>query len=420
MTALQINVTEPQAEFHSLTCKYPAFIAGFGSGKSEAMLNQAILDASHSPDALIALYEPTYDLVRLILAPRLQSKLVELGIAFKYNKSENILYTQGQFGNFVLRTLDNPARIVGYESYRAHIDEIDTLKEEHATTAWNMIVARNRQRPKGVANAVNRVAAYSTPEGFNFVYNRWVKNASENYQMVQAPTSSNPFLPDDYIDSLKATYPAELIEAYLEGKFVNLTSGTVYYCYDRVAHDSKETIRDKETLYIGCDFNVQHQAATVWVKRKGGQEWHAVAELCDMYDTPEMIEIIKENWASKGHQIIMYPDASGKARKTVDASISDIASLRQAGFRVKAHKVNPKVKDRILATNVGFEKGRLFVNTKQCPTVANCLEQQAYDKNGKPDKSNNLDHQNDATTYPIAYEMPIRKPMASVPFTFAV
>ncbi|WP_241650783.1 hypothetical protein, partial [Rosenbergiella collisarenosi] len=74
-----------------------------------------------------------YDLIRLILAPRMEDKLSEYGIRYKYNKSENIIYTASPgIGDFVLRTLDNPARIVGYESYRSHIDEIDTLKEQHA------------------------------------------------------------------------------------------------------------------------------------------------------------------------------------------------------------------------------------------------------------------------------------------------
>lgn len=415
---VKISATEPQAKFHSLDCKYPAFVGGFGTGKSETMANQAFMDASHSASALIALYEPTYDLVRLIMAPRIEQKLAEYGVPYRYNKSENIIYTSSsQFGDFILRTLDNPARIIGYESYRAHVDEIDTLKPDHAEEAWNKIIARNRQRPAGVDKPFNRVSAYSTPEGFRFLHKRWVVNSSEHYQMIQASTLSNPFLPPDYVDSLRATYPAELIEAYINGAFVNLTSGTVYKSYNRHAHRSREAIRDKEALYIGCDFNVTKQAATVYVKRNGGNEWHAVAELVDMYDTPEMCRIIKEKWPD--HKIAMYPDASGGSRKTVDASLSDLAIIRSFGFEVRANKKNPSVKDRINATNAAFESGRLFVNDQACPTVARCLEQQAYDKNGEPDKTSGNDHQNDASTYPIAYEMPIVKPVFDVPIRFA-
>ena len=136
-----------------------------------------------------------------------------------------------------------------------------------------------------------------------------------------------------------------------------------------------------------------------------------------MYDTPEMIDLIKSKYA--GHQIFVYPDASGSARKTVNASMSDIALLQQAGFTVRARKSNPPVRDRIMATNAAFEAGRIRINANACPTVASCLEQQVY-RNGEPDKTSGVDHQNDATTYPIAYEMPILRPVANVDFNFAL
>jgi hypothetical protein len=420
---MQINLkaTPPQADFFNLDCKFPAFIGGFGVGKSETMCNSALLDSLEGgSDSLIALYEPTYDLVRLILAPRMQDKLSEWGVRYTYNKSENIIYTSnGQMGDFILRTLDNPARIVGYESFRAKIDELDTLKTEHAQEAWNKIIARNRQQPttynKMSDKPVNTVSIFSTPEGFRFAYNRWQKNKTNDYQMIQAHTESNPFLPEDYIQSLKDTYPPALLQAYLEGQFVNLTSGTVYSSYDRDKCNSGETIQAGEPLYIGCDFNVTKQAATVYVKR--GQVWHAVKQLVDMYDTPDMIRTIKNQL--DGHVIYIYPDASGGSRKTVDASTSDIALLQQAGFIVKAHKKNPAVKDRILATNAAFDKGLVKINAKLCPVVAQCLEQQAYNNNGEPDKSSGDDHQNDATTYPIAFEMPIIKPVSNIRVRFA-
>ena len=90
---LRLQMTEPQARFFQTEDKYPAFIGGFGSGKTETLANCALRDALESSDALIALYEPTYDLVRLILAPRMEEKLSDLGIRYKYNKQENIIYT---------------------------------------------------------------------------------------------------------------------------------------------------------------------------------------------------------------------------------------------------------------------------------------------------------------------------------------
>ena len=74
------------------------------------------------------------------------------------------------------------------------------------------------------------------------------------------------------------------------------------------------------------------------------------------------------------------------------------------------NNTNPAVKDRVIAVNTALEKGQLFINSDKCPETVRCLEQQVYDKNGEPDKKSGDDHQNDATGYPIAYELPIIKP----------
>ena len=410
---MELAPTSPQYKYITTNARFPAFVAGFGAGKTEAAVLRSVLGLIANKGTNRGFYEPTYDLIRMIAWPRFEAVLNQLGVSYTLHKSPlNMISVQG-YGNIYFRSMDNAQRIIGYEHADADIDELDTLKMDDAAYAWRQIMARNRQKKEGR----NTIGVTTTPEGFKFVYETWKKSPKDGYEIIQAPTRSNPHLPEGYIESIQDSYPEHLLSAYLEGNFVNLTSGTVYASYDRIAHRSSETIREKEPLFIGCDFNVTQQAATVYVQRAGGAEWHAVAELVNMYDTPEMVRIIKDRWQSEGHKIYIYPDASGGSRKTVNASLSDIALLEQAGFYVRAKKTNPAVKDRIMATNSAFESGRIRVNDSACPTVANCLEQQAY-KNGEPDKTSGNDHQNDATTYPIAYEMPIIKPVSAVKFAF--
>lgn len=408
---IKIQATKPQAEFYKLQCKHPAFIAGFGTGKSETMANQALIDASHSSSALIGLYEPTYDLVRLIMAPRIEQKLQEHGIRYQYNKSENIIYSSNsQFGDFILRTLDNPSRIIGYETYRAHVDEIDTLKEDKAVDAWTKIIARNRQKPDGIQSPFNRVSIYSTPEGFKFAYKYWKKDPRPGYQMVQAATTSNPFLPDDYVQTLRETYPKELIDAYINGDFVNLTSGTIYTSFDRVKNNTTAEWDGREPLHIGLDFNVCNMSAAVAVERN--RKLYFVDEITGGYDTPSMIQTIRERY--QNCQINIYPDASGKNRNAQSASESSLQLLTQAGFRVHAQSRNPFVKDRILSVNCALEKDMVFVNVGKCRVVAENLEQQTYNQAGEPDKTRNNDHTNDAVGYLVSYLMPVVKPSTQV------
>lgn len=411
---LDLTVTEPQAEFLQMRAKYPLFVAGFGTGKTQALALSAMSDALHAPNGLIALYEPTYDLVSLILAPRMQEMLTDMGIRYRYNQQRNTILTSSSgCGDFILRTLDNPVRIIGYESYRAHVDEIDTLPEEKATLAWRKIIARNRQQPRGVAKPFNRVSAYTTPEGFRFAYNTWARDPKPGYEYVQAATRSNPFLPPDYIEGLRASYPAQLIEAYLEGRFVNLTSGAVYPDFDRFANHTDEVMADGEELHIGQDFNVYNCTSVVAVVREGRPL--IVGELTKLRDTPDVISTIKEKFP--GHRIHVYPDASGQSNRTVNATDSDVLLLKRAGFVVHVPSRNPFVKERVMAVNGLVCNGEgargLKINTKACPTLTECLEQQVYDQNGEPDKSAGKDHAPDALGYFIYAKWPIVKPTAT-------
>ena len=68
--------------------------------------------------------------------------------------------------------------------------------------------------------------------------------------------------------------------------------------------------------------------------------------------------------------------------------------------------------------NAALEQGNVLINCTACPRTAECLEQQAYNSNGEPDKTTGVDHQNDATTYPIAYEFPIKKPVTGIRIGF--
>ena len=174
MRTLKIRPTQPQADFHNLNCKFPAFVGGFGTGKSETLANQAIMDASHSSSALIGIYEPSHDLLKTVIIPRMEEKLIDFGIHYKYNKTDKtILTSSNQFGDFIFRSMDDPTKIVGYETYRSHIDELDTLKKDKAKDVWIKVIGRNRQKlPEFGNDTFNRVSAYCTPEGFNFMYDR--------------------------------------------------------------------------------------------------------------------------------------------------------------------------------------------------------------------------------------------------------
>jgi hypothetical protein len=407
---LDFDLNIPQARFIALPQKYRALVAGYGTGKSVTGCVSSFIHYWQYPKVNQGYFAPTYPQIRDIYFPTIEEVAFYMGLRVDIKESNKEVHVyNGRFyrGTTICRSMEKPSTIIGFKIGHAHIDELDVLDARKAKESWRKIIARLRWTDGSIKNGADIT---TTPEGFKETHKLFVEDVIKNpklassYGLVQASTYDNEQnLPDDYIQSLIDTYPNEMIDAYLMGKFVNLTTGTVYRSYNRVTNGSIETIQTNDVLRIGMDFNVMRMAATIYVVRDNG--WHAVAELKDIYDTPDMIRIIKEKWSN--HRKIIYPDATGKNREANNASTSDIALLQQAGFEVKSNATNPAVKNRIMATNKQFELGRLWINAKECPVTASCLEKQPYDDNGEPDKKLGFDHQNDATTYPIAYEFPI-------------
>lgn len=400
---MAIQLTEPQRQFAGSRYQHPAYVGGLGSGKTFAGVMRTISLKSQCVGQDVAYYLPSYPLVKDIALSRIPEMLDSLNVRHKVISSApaEILIPDWR-GKIKFRTMEDPSGIVGYEVAHSVVDELDTLPTDKARLVWGKIIARNRQlSPLG-----NSVAVVTTPEGFRFVYERWVKKGGKQYRIYKGRTSDNAaHLPPDYMATLEAAYSPAQLAAYLDGEFVNLASGSVYPEFDRAANACNTKIEAAETLHIGMDFNVANMAAVVFVLREGNP--HAVNELIGIYDTPGMCAAIKSRFA--GHRVMVYPDASGGSRKSNDASVTDLAILRQAGFTVIANPTNPAVKDRVLSVNALLRTRAFKVNGDACPHVVQTLEQQSYTKGGEPDKAAGLDHCADALGYFIASKFPIQK-----------
>lgn len=405
---------------NGLDTKFRAYVGGFGSGKTFIGCIDLLNFFGEHPGTKQGYFGISFPSIRDIFYPTFEEAAEMLGfkvVIREANKEVHVYRNGFYYGTVICRSMDNPANIVGFKISRALVDEIDVLPQDKAEKAWNKIIARMRLKISGIENSIG---VTTTPEGFLFVYSKFKDEPKSKYSMVQASTYENQeYLPDDYIDSLYETYTPELANAYVMGEFVNLTSGTVYKNFNRILNNSTETIQYGEPLFIGMDFNVGKMAAVTHVKR--GNSPVAVDELMGLFDTPAMIEAIQERYSNR--RIYVYPDSSGKNRKTVGASETDITLLKQAGFIVRAKNSNPPVKDRVNSMNALFcnSKGerRYLVNTKACPEYTKCLEQQAY-KNGEPDKTKDNDHGNDAAGYFISYDYKITKPATSIEVRFAI
>ena len=377
-----------QADFIASNFRHTGLVGGFGSGKTKAGVIKTIVKKLQMPNIDVAYYMPTYPLIKGVAFSNFKEALTEYGIPYTLHETDKNISTP--YGNIILRSMDNPDLMVGYEDGYSLVDEADVLPKDKMKKVMVNVLARNRARFKGNNNATDFV---STPEGFKFLYEFFVKNESTNKLLIKAKTKDNPYLPPGYIESLQDEYTPEELLAYLEGEFINLTSGTVYSYYNRLENHTDKEAEEGNILYVGVDFNVGNMSAIFHVIEQGND--YAIAEITKEYDTTTLCAAIKTKFPN--HKIIVHPDASGKNRKT-NASDTDIDILKKAGFIVKALNSNPPVKDRVGVVNKRFQTKKSFVNRFKCPDLVECLEQQPW-KNGEPDKTGGLDHANDAKGY---------------------
>lgn len=419
------NLTAPQTEFMRNNERDRAFVAGFSSGKTETLIISVLQELFFQKDVNVRLdvYAPTLDLLKQTSVPRLLSVLEQYGYTNCFNKADMVL-TIPKHGQVFFKTLSEPDRIVGYESLQSFIDEFDTLPTEHAKNAWSKIIGRTRQRVRvpdshwayndpslvvpdefepSIRYRRNRNSIYTTPEGFKFTYDKF---GVGHDGLVLAATYSNPFIPPDYINQLLEQYPKELVDAYIRGRFVNLTAGSAWFDFTRDENVRIVPPPDKtKELHIGMDFNVENMACVVSYMEDG--VLRVFREFHHVLDTPTMITSIKS--AFEGYKITIYPDSSGGNRKSSDASVSDIKLLYQAGFQVRVPPKNPPVKDRWVSTNKAFELGKVHID-KACVETIKCLEFQTIDKNtALPNKREGHDHQTDALSYLVFGFFPINR-----------
>lgn len=403
---MQVQLTEPQERFVFSDAPYPAMVAGLGAGKSQAGIVRLILRMLGSPGKNTAYYMPTYDLLRLRAIPGAEDFLSLLGVRFSTNRSEYTVRVRG-YGDMIFRSYDRPERIVAYEVADSIVDELDTLPKEKAAYVWRKVSERNRQK----CGMVNTIGSVTTPDqGYSgFTYSKWVKQRQAGYELIKASTESNPYLPDGYIEQIRANYDPILADMYLNGEFVSLSQNKVYHFFSRTKHHTDRAITPADThLHVGLDFNVGGTCANVWVI--DGAKPVAVDEFIS-HDTIDFCNNLTSRYS--GRKITVYPDASGKSAST-NATQSDVSIIRQSGFTVDCPNANPAIRDRVNSINGLLAHGRIAVNTTKCPNLTDALESQGYDKKGDPEKFTEhpaIDDHVDAAGYFIHRRFPVSRPV---------
>jgi hypothetical protein len=372
--------------------------AGYGAGKTRALCAKAVMLAAANQGFIGAVMEPTGPLIRDIWQTDFDDFLEAYSIPYTFRASplpEYMLHLPGGDTKILCRSFENWTRIIGLNLAWVLADEIDTVTPSIANRAFPKILGRLR------AGNIRQFGAASTPEGFRWM---WTTFGSDDAQqrpdrkLIRMRTADNPHLPPDFIERLQANYDPSLLRAYLDGEFVNLTTGQVYDRFDRAKHvvtDLPEL--DREPLRVGLDFNVGNMSAVIAIRQSSSLL--VIDEISGAHDTDAIGQELIRRYP--GRRIYGYPDASGGNRST-NATQTDIQILEGYGISNQSPKANPPVRDRIAAVQALLENGKGQVRLRihsSCKRLIECLELQSYTEKGEPDKDAGHDHMNDALGY---------------------
>ena len=372
--------------------------AGYGAGKTRALCAKAVHLAMANQGFIGVVMEPTGPLIRDIWQSDFDDFLEAYDIPYTFRASplpEYTLHLPGGDTKILCRSFENWQRIIGINGAWVLADEIDTVNPAIANKAFPKILGLLR------SGNVRQFAAASTPEGFRWMWQTFASDdgkGREDRRLIRMRTQDNPHLPPDFIERMQANYDPQLLKAYLDGEFVNLTTGQVYDRFDRAKHVTTQVPDiSREPLRIGVDFNVGNMSAVIAVR--AGKSLYVVDEVSGAHDTDALAQKIKAHYPD--HKIYIYPDASGGNRST-NATQTDIAILESYGMSNQSPKANPPVRDRVAAVQALLENGKGEVRLKiapSCVKIIEGLELQSYTEKGDPDKDAGYDHMNDALGY---------------------
>jgi hypothetical protein len=400
-----------QPEFVSdLSHRFTAFAGGFRSGKTRSLMAKAVYLSANNPKSVGAICLPTHGMaIRGFLHEWIEF-LEEHGI--RYRKVPNMTAYDLYFNNVPTRVLllssENYLRARNLELCWFGLDETDAMVGDRAFASWDLFISRLS------GGRIQHGFAVSTPEGYGFMYEKFQKaiedkpELEKHYKLYRASTSDNPYLPDNYIESLQASYTAQQIRSYVNGEFCNLTTGNVYYAYERVANRTElfeHSFHRSWPMYVCVDFNAGINATAIAFVDPASKAIYIVDEVFGQRDTTTLIAYLKQKYSHR--KMILMCDASGNR-----GTISEVSLFTNANFDTSnVERSNPLIEMRVASVNSklrnSMDQRTLFVNDRVCKHVVQTLEQQGY-VNGKPDKGRGLDHMADAIGYMVWKLFPIR------------
>ena len=385
-------------------------VAGYAAGKTDWLCHKLLRLASQNYGLPGGILCPDIKMFKRDVWPTFEAIKQRNKLRIHYERMDgyiNIPETRSRI--WIFHDQDKGESIRGPNLAYFGINEATLISQE----GFEAAVGRVRLQEAKVA----QIAWSGTPEGFNYIYRQFIEKPRTDSLVVFGKTRDNPHLHPSFIKRLQETYDPILLEAYLEGKFVNFTGNQAAYSFDRAKHVKPITRDLAAPLWVSMDFNVNPMSAVIWQRvpiQTTGVHLQAIDEIClQSSDTYEMARVIKDKW---GTALTIFPDPAGNARSTKSRGHTDISILQSEGFKdIRFKRRIQSVRDCLNALNSMLAKNQIAIDHK-CKNFIADLEQCTLKSGGLDiDKSDPArTHWLDGAKNMVEYEFPCVRPLSSV------
>ena len=339
-----------QKEFHDAKERFKGFSGPIGSGKSQALCQEAIRLSYLNWGRTGLLGAPTYPMLRDSTQATLLEILDTNRIPFDHNKAENTLVMKDCRSKILFRAVEEFERLRGTNLAWFGLDELTYTLEE----SWQRLVGRLRD-PK--ANELCGFAVW-TPRGYDWVHRIFISEKLGGYKTVYAASFQNHHILEripDFYERLKGTYDERLYRQEVVGEYLSMDGSRVYSSFSEEEHLTDLAVDPTKPLFWALDFNVDPMSSVVAQIDRG--EVRVLDEVViRQASTQDACEVFEKKFGRHTADVVIYGDASGHTQQTTGTS--DYAMVQEyfrvhtnLKMKIKAAKSNPPVRDRINLMN---------------------------------------------------------------------
>lgn len=365
-----------QRDFDESTKFYDVLCAGYGAGKTYALVMKLLKLAAINRGLPGGILAPTTKMFRRDVLPTFQDICKNSGLRMRWFGSEGVIYLP-DFGCrlYVFHAEDKGESIRGPSLAFGGVNEA-TLVNEQAFLAF---LSRMRLKEAKLL----QIPMSGTPEGFNWFYNMFISEPRKDTDVFYGDMRLNSHVADVYAQILIDSYDDIMQQQYVAGKFINTTHGSALYKFNRAKHTASSVKQNPNMpIWVSLDFNVAPMSATLYnrypdksldrVLLRGFDEVNLKGA-----DTWQLADIICEKAGVDPGQIVLFPDGIGGSQQRTSAkdNISDIEIMRSKGFKDIRYKVSLSVRDCLNASNSFLAKNRVILDKDKCKETIKDWEQ---------------------------------------------